>query len=358
MKKQVRWGIIVLIAAGLVGLGVRTFMPHNNKDLEEAPGGKKGKKDKVLNVTGKIMKYQKMSDGLSVSGSLLPDEEVQLSFETSGKITHINFKEGSHVHKGQLLAKVNDAPLQAQLRKLQAQLKLTRDRVYRQNALLAKEAVSKEAYEEAQTNLATLNAEIDMVKANIAQTELKAPFDGIIGLRQVSAGTYASPTTVIATLTKTKPLKIEFAVPERYASQLKNGTNLAFTIEGNLNTLHAKVYATDSKVDMNTHTYTMRAIYPNADGKLLPGRYASIKLQTREIDNALAVPSEAIVSEMGIDKVFLFKSGVAEPVEIIKGLRNESEVQVLKGLNIGDTILTTGIMQLRTGQKVTLDRVE
>lgn len=131
------------------------------------------------------------------------------------------FEEGSFVKKGQLLAKVNDRPLQAQLQRLVSQLKLAEDRVFRQNALLERDAVSKEAYEQVKTELATLNADIDLIESNIAQTELRAPFDGVIGLRQVSVGTYASPTTIVAKLTKISPLKVEFAVPERYANDVK-----------------------------------------------------------------------------------------------------------------------------------------
>ena len=358
MNKKVKWGIVALVVLGLAGLGVRNLLPHENEELTQAPQTTKSNKKKVLNVIAEVVRETTLTDGISISGLLLPDEEVSLSFETSGKITAINFEEGSHVREGQLLAKVNDAQLQAQLRKLEVQLKLAEDRVYRQNALLEKEAVSKEAYEQVQTDLAMLKAEIDMVKANIDLTELRAPFDGIIGLRQVSEGAYATPSTIVASLTKISPLKIEFSVPERYAGIVKNGSNLQFTLEGHLNPFNAKVYATESHVDQTTHTFAMRALYPNTDGKLMPGRFANVTLRTQEIDGTIAIPSEAIVPEMGIDKVYLYKSGKAEPVPITKGIRNEARVQVLKGLNVGDTIITSGTLQLRTGLAVTLDEVK
>ena len=287
----------------------------------------------------------------------MPDEEVDLSFETSGKIIEINFEEGSQVKKGQLLAKVNDRPLQAQLQRLVAQLKLAEDRVFRQNALLERDAVSKEAYEQVKTELATLNADIDLIEANIAQTELRAPFDGVIGLRQVSVGTYASPTTIVAKLTKISPLKVEFSVPERYANDVKIGAGVNFGLEGKLEMFHAKVYARESRMDQNTHTLTLRALYPNASGNVMPGRYADIRLSKNEIHDALAVPSEAIVPEMGKDKIFLYKSGKAQPVEIQTGIRTEAETQVLQGLQTGDTIIISGTLQLRTGLPVTLDNI-
>ena len=188
----------------------------------------------------------------------------------------------------------------------------------------------KEAYEQVKTELATLNADIDLIEANIAQTELRAPFDGVIGLRQVSVGTYASPSTIVAKLTKVSPLKVEFSVPERYANDVKIGAGVDFGLEGKLETFHAKVYARESRMDQNTHTLTLRA---------------------------LAVPSEAIVPEMGKDKIFLYKSGKAQPVEIQAGIRTEAETQVLQGLQAGDTIIISGTLQLRTGLAVTLDNI-
>ena len=352
MNKITKWSIVGVIVLGSGFLAYQHLMPHENKEMKEAPKEAGNRQSKALNVRAVVLSQQGLTDGIFVSGSLVPDEEVNLSFESSGKITDIFFKEGTHVEKGELLAKINDAPLQADLRKKQAQVKLMQDRLFRAKALLEKEAVSKEAFQEAEANLAALEAEIEGVEAQIEQTELRAPFSGIIGLRQVSVGAYATTTTEVATLTKTAPLKVEFNVPERYAGMLPEGTELTFTAEGDLTTRNAKVYASDSRVDPETRTFAIRAIYPNADGKLIPGRYVNVNLVTQRFDNTLAVPSEAIVSEMGIDKVFVCKNGNAQPVEIAKGLRTDAMVQVLRGLVPGDTVITSGTMQLRSGQKV------
>ena len=363
MNKKTKWGIIAFICIGSTGWGIYTFVikPQTSHQIEEPRpnSGTKGKgSNKALNVNAQIIRTQSLTDEIYTTGNLLPDEEVDLSFETSGKITQINFTEGSVVQKGQLLAKVNDRPLQAQLKKLQSQLKLAEDRVFRQNALLVKDAVSKEAYEQVKTDLASLNADIELVKANILQTELKAPFDGIIGLRQVSEGAYASPTTIIAKLTKITPLKIDFSVPERYATQIKKGTHLTFNIEGNLSSFNATVYATESKVDPASRSLSVRALYPNTGNSLLPGRFARVTIKMHEIPNAIAIPTEAIVPEMGKDKVYLYKSGKSMPVDVKTGLRTDSKVQITQGLNVGDTIITSGTLQLRTGLNVVLDTVE
>ncbi len=165
-------------------------------------------------------------------------------------------------------------------------------------------------------------------------------------------------TGVLLPLTKIAPLKVEFSVPERYAKQIKKGTNLNFSVEGTLDAFGAQVYAVESAIDPNLHQFTARALYPNVHHTLLPGRYASVLLKKEEIPNAIAIPTEAIVPEMGKDKVYLYKSGKAEPVDIITGIRTASEVQAIRGLHIGDTIITSGTLQLRTGLAVTLDNID
>ena len=187
MNKKVKWGLVAFIVCALVCWGIYSQMPKQNSELSQADkveAGSKGK-NKVLNVNGMRVKKGVLSDEIMVTGTLLPDEEVDLSFETSGQVVEIMFKEGAHVKKGQLLARVNDKVLRAELRRLSSQLKLANDRVYRQRTLLQHDAVSQEAYEQVKTELATLKAEIDAVKAQIEQTELRAPFDGVIGLRQI-----------------------------------------------------------------------------------------------------------------------------------------------------------------------------
>lgn len=359
MNKKVKWGLVALILVSLVAWGIYSQLPKENKELAAADQISKGKTNKnILNVNAIVVKPQTLSDEIYINGSLLPDEEVNLSFETSGKITEINFKEGTFVKKGDLLAKVNDRTLQAQLQRLTSQVKLAEDRVYRQSTLLKRDAVSQEAYEQVKTDLATLKAEIEMVEANIALTELRAPFDGIIGLRGVSVGTYASPSVVVAKLTKISPIKVEFAVPEHYADDVQIGYNVEFTLPGELDKFHAKVYAKESMIDPTTHTLTVRALYDNSKGAALAGRYASVNLEKQRIEDAITVPSESIVPEMGVDKLYLYKGGKAMPVTVQVGIRTDKDVQITSGLNPGDTVIVSGTLQLRMGLPVVLDNVE
>jgi len=365
MRKYAKWimvGVVLLLFIG--GMIIYPYVKNaiQSKDNSSGPGGPggppgAGQQRRALNINAMVMKTQTMADKTRTVADLIPDEEVNLSFETSGKITDIYFQEGTHVSKGDLLAKINDRPLQAQLLKLEAQIPLAQDRVFRQRTLLEKDAVSQEAFETVSTELDKLMADIELVKANIAQTELRAPFDGIIGLRNVSEGAYTSPSTTISRLTKITPIKLDFPVPEKYSEDIVPGTRITFRIEGSLLDYHAQVYAIESKVDMSTRSLRARAIYPNANEAIKPGRYASIELTKQEIKDALAIPSEALIQEMGRNIIYVYKSGRSEPVEVFTGLRTDSQIQIVQGLNVGDTVIISGIMQLRTGLSVTIDNL-
>lgn len=360
MNKTTKLVLFAIIAVFILGMALypaitKKIKKENNLSEASAPPPVSPGRA-PLNVVVKIISPEELIDKQIYTGTFIPDEEANLTFETSGKITDIFFQEGSFVKKGTLLAKVNDRPLQAELKKLEAQIPLAEDRVYRQSALLEKDAVSKEAYEQVTTELEKLHADIELAKARIAQTELRAPFDGMIGLRQVSEGNYASPTTVIATLTKISPLKIEFSVSEKHVNYIKQGTPITFstTDKEDLNIYYAKVYAVESRIDLNTRTKKVRAIYPNTHGKLNPGGTASIEVNMNEIQDAITVPAEAIIAEMGRDIIYLYSQGRAKQVEVVKGLRTEAEIQILSGIQEGDTVITTGVMQLRDGLPVNI----
>ena len=355
MKRKWIITAIILAVFGIILGGYNYY--KNHKSSADAPKAA-APRNNILNVNGVVISPKDLTEDIRMVGNLLPDEEVDLTFETSGKIVEINFKEGTMVRKGDLLAKVNDKPLQAQLSRYEAQLKLAQDRVYRQSTLLEKDAVSQEAFEQARTELATLNADIDIVKQNIALTELRAPFDGVIGLRNVSEGAFATSNVVVAKLTKISPLKIDMFIPERYADQIKKGTPLSFTVEGINETFNATVYAKESEVDAATRMMAVRATYPNRNGRLMPGRFVSAKIQMQDIPNAIAIPTEAIVPEMGVDKVYKYVGGKAKAVSVKTGIRTDAQIQIIEGLQVGDTIITSGTLQLREDLPVKLDVVQ
>ena len=311
----------------------------------------------ILNVIGYVIKPENLSEFVKSTGTIRPDEEVDMSFETSGKIVNIKFTEGTRVKKGDLLAKINDRPLQAQLQKLLAQKKLTEGIVFRQKTLLEKDAISQESYDQIVTELQSITADINLIQARISETELRAPFDGIIGLRYLSEGAYATSATKIAKLIKISPVKIEFSISEKYAQEIKIGYPVTFAIVGDTTTYIASVYAVDPKIDLDTKTIVLRALYPNKMEEINPGRFASITLQMSKIDNAIAIPSEALIPQMEGENVFIYKGNKAKSVNVTTGLRTESKIQITHGLQFGDTLITSGIMQLRQNLPVVLDTV-
>ena len=365
MKKTTRWIVIGLIALVVVGIIVYPSIKKkretkaNNEALTTVATSVP--RSRALNVNAEVIGYSTMVDYTVRPGRLIPFEESALTFETSGKVTGIFFEEGQAVKKGTLLAKINDAPLQAQLKKLEAQVKLAEDRVSRQKTLLEKDAVSLEAYETVETEYKKLMADIELVKANIAQTELRAPFDGRIGLRYVSEGAYVSPSTHVATISMTNTLKLDFAVPDRYAQAMRPGVKVMFTFQDGRGITHeyrATVYAVESSVVEGTYSLNVRATFPNESDNLVAGSFVSINIIGEEIANAISVPSEAIIPEMGRNMVYVSRDGKAKPVYIETGMRDESRVQALSGLQIGDTLITSGVMQLRTDTPVILNIVK
>jgi len=186
---------------------------------------------------------------------------------------------------------------------------------------------------------------------------LRAPFSGVIGLRQVSVGAYASPSVVVSKLTKISPLKLEFSMNENQVSHIPPGTRITFTVANDLTIYEAEVYAVESQLDPKTLTLKARARYENPNGKLKPGISASIQTLIREIPDAIVIPSISSITELGRDIVYVYRNGVAQEVEITKGYRTASSVQVLSGLSAGDTLLTTGVMQLRNGLPVKISEL-
>jgi membrane fusion protein (multidrug efflux system) len=325
------------------------------KGAPSVPGGGMMQARQVLNVSGFLIQPTQMSEMINSTGTLRPDEEVELSFETSGKIVKINFTEGTRVKKGYLLAKINDKPLQAQLEKLVAQKKLVEEQEFRQRSLLDRDAISRESYDQIVTQLQTIQADINLIKARISETELRAPFDGIIGLRYLSEGSYATTSTKIARLVKMSPLKLEFSIPERYADEVNIGFPVTFKIVGTNKEFKAAVYAVDPKIDLNTRTIVIRAIYPNNGEELKPGRFAEVALLLSQIDNTIAIPTEALIPEMEGETVYVYRKGKASNVKVGTGLRTESLIQIVNGLKFGDTLLTSGILQMRHNLPVVLD---
>lgn len=306
----------------------------------------------ITTVTGMVLKPQKFKDNIAVAGTLEADEQIEIRSEVSGVVESINFKEGTKVREGQVLFKVNDVELQAQLSKALTAKKLAAENERRAKLLLEKQAISQEEYDIASADYQSASAEAELIAAQLSKTTVRAPFSGKIGLRSISKGTYVTPTTVVAKLVNTDDLKITFSIPEKYASQVPLGTVASFTTSDSRKEYEATIYAIDPEVDITTRTLRMRAIMDNRDNILYPGAYANVKLPLETVNDALLVPSEALIPVQNGKRVFILKDGKAREIDVEIGARTGKAVRVLTNLKPGDTILTYGIMALKDGTPV------
>ncbi|MDX9728181.1 MAG: efflux RND transporter periplasmic adaptor subunit [Bacteroidales bacterium] len=327
--------------------------PAGQQGEGRAGGGGQG--GGLLPVNGTIAKPSYLTSGIRSAGSLLANEEVDIVSKVSGKVTGVFFQEGSRVKKGDLLVKIYDEDLQAQLRRAEIQEKLLAEKLERQRVLLSKDAVSRESFDQLQTDYNVIQADMNLLKVRIAETEVRSPFDGVIGFRYVSEGTYVTPSVKIAHLIDPSTLKLEFAISEKYVSENLMGKRISFETEGYRDEFFATVYAVDYRIDETTRTIGLRARYINRDGRLVPGMFASLTLITDEKQNAIQVPTESIVPEMNEKKIWVSKNGRAFLIPIVTGTRTATMIEVLSGISAGDTVLTTGLMQLRDNMPVRIN---
>jgi membrane fusion protein (multidrug efflux system) len=342
----------------IVGIGVFiAYRITENKGEKNDAKEKDGKK-KPTGVTGMVLKPQIFADNLSLSGSIEANEQIEIRSEVSGVVESINFSEGSSVSQGQVLFKVNDIELRAQLTKAKTAQALASENERRAKLLLQKQAISQEEYDIASADFQSAKAESQLINAQLGKTSVRAPFSGKIGLRYISKGTYVTPTTVITNLVNTKQLKITFSIPEKYAPTMKINSQLSFTTSDSKEKYFAKIYAIEPGVEVSTRTLKMRAIAENPDGKLLPGTFANVSLPLEKINEALLVPTEALIPIQGGKKIFIAKNGKAKEVVVETGARTDRNVLVTSGLKAGDTILTSGVMSLKEDSPVKVKIVQ
>jgi len=338
----------------LLIIGFGAFIAYRITSNKNKNGDSKGKdgKGKVMTVSGIVVKTQTFDNNLSLSGSIEANEQVEIRSEISGIVEGIYFKEGSNVAKGQLLFKVNDVELRAQLQQAKTKQGLASENERRAKLLLAKEAISQEEYDVARADFKLAQAQVQLIDAQIAKTSVRAPFSGKIGLRSISPGTYITPSLLVAKLVNISQLKITFSIPEKYATQVKPNSNLTFTVAGSTEKYQAKVYAIEPEVAVATRTLQVRALAENKDGKLLPGTFANVELPLDIIKNAIVIPSEAIIPVQDGKKVLISNRGKVKEIMVETATRTDATILVLSGLKAGDTLLTTGVMSLKEDDDV------
>ena len=354
--KPIRIILIILLIIGALVAVKKIFLTTTVSS--PPPASAKEGKGQPASVTGLVAVVSEVNESFFVTGSINASEEVNLRPEVSGKIVKLPFAEGSIVKKGDLLCKLNDADLQAQLKNLREQEKLSKEKELRLKELLKLGAITQEEYEQSLNALQILQADVEILIAQISKTEILAPFNGTIGLRYVSVGSMISQTDKIALLAQLDPVKLDFSVPEKYASAIQKNQDIFFFVEGSAEKHSAKVYAIEPKVDLETRTLNIRATCDNPNGKFIPGAFARVTVPLKAKENTVLLPSQALIPVLKGNKVFISRNGLAEEAMVVTGLRTESEVQILEGVSAGDTVIISGVMMLRKGMPINVTKIE
>lgn len=354
MKKQTKF---ILIGVILLLIALAYFYPRLGSQPESAAssasGAKGGGDEQPLAVNVIKLKKETLNNQLQVSGTVLPNETVDIKSEISGLVTKVNFKEGQFVTKGTPLLYLNDNELQAQYQRLQYTQKLFQTQESRKKQLLAREAISQEEYDIVLNQYNIALSDIKLVQAQLEKTVIRAPFGGKLGLRQVSEGAVINSANIIVSIVNIDPIKLDFSIPERYSGLVAVGAPIFFSSEADKEEVEGRVYAFEPQIDAATRTIKLRAESPNKSGKYLPGMFVKIRFVLDVKEDALLVPAEAVIPELAGYKVFIVDAdGKAAQRAIVIGTRTDTQVQVISGLNEGDLVLTTGVMQVRQGMPV------
>lgn len=334
------------------------FVPAcSSERKKDASAQQKATKPPPPRVNAFIVETQTVSETMEVPGTIVSEDVTDIHPEVSGRIVSLNIREGAYVGKGAVLAKLYDGDLQAQKRKLQVQLQIAQQTQARHEQLVKIGGISKEDFAATGLQVSNLRADLDIINTAIAKTVIRAPFSGKLGLKQISTGAYVSPQIPLATLQKTADLKIDFNLPEKYTSRIQKGQFVNFTVEGNDRNYSAVISATQAGIDQTTRALKIRAQVKGATTGLTPGNFAKVLLRFDPNPNALMIPSQAIIPQARGKKVVVYKDGKANFVDVETGVRDSSMVQVVSGLNKGDTVVITGLLSVKPDAKITVTRV-
>ena len=303
-------------------------------------------------VDGYIVKPAVFKDELEIIGTLEPNQQVDIVSELPRKIIRINVKDGATVKYGQLLFEMDNADLLAQLEKLHQQEKLAKLNEERLRDLIQHEAVVQQDYDQAFTNLKVLQAMIAELQVMLDKTRIRAPFNGQLGIVHIYSGAVVSVNTVLTHIQDNSLVKVDFRVPEKYAQTITTGSFQKFTVASDTRQYNAKVVAREAGVDQNTRTLLVRAVSPNPGRVLLAGQSARMQLALHSSADALMVSSQALIPSSQGYSVYTVKNSQAHLIPVEIGERGPYSVEILHGLNKGDTVVTSNLLRLMPGASV------
>ena len=311
-----------------------------------------------LSVDVRVVVRDTVAESIEVAGNILPYELTEIRPEISGRVISLNFKEGSTVQKSTLLVKLFDGDLQAQLKKLQVQQQIAEKTEERQRELLKINGISQQDYDLSLLQLNNIKADIELLKVNISKTEIKAPYTGRIGLRNISLGAFVTPSNIITSISQVDQKKISFSIPEKYSNQIKSGMKVDFGIEGKEQDFTATVLASESVIEAQTRNLKILATINDGKNELVPGTFAKVSLTLGENTNAVSVPTQCIIPSARSKQVVLYKNGEPVFVNVTTGIRSVDNVQVTDGVQPGDTVIVTGLLFIRKDSKLKLGKIQ
>ncbi len=330
------------------------------KSKQEAPKQNNGPQSVSVDVI--IASPQTINNSVEANGSVVANEYVELHPEVSGRLVYLNVPEGTKVQQGTVIARINDADLQAQLNKTKVALDLAQKTEERLRKLLAVNGVNQADFDIALNAVNGYKADLVYTQSLIDKTILKAPFTGVIGLRQVSLGAYLSPTIVIATMQQLDKIRVDFTLPEEYSSMIKKGNSVDVQIDaGSSKMAKAVVIATEPQVSTATRNLKVRALLK--DGKVNPGAFVKVYIAANKSAKSILIPTNSIIPDDKNKQVVLVRGGKAAFVNVETGARQASNIEVVKGIKEGDSVVVSGLLfarpksQLKVRKVKTLDQL-
>ncbi|KAA9041038.1 efflux RND transporter periplasmic adaptor subunit [Ginsengibacter hankyongi] len=347
------------LLAGILFLFYISSCSNKSNDQSDLPKNiKRPGANASLAVEGYVVTPSVLNSKIDVAGTLLPFEETEIHPEVAGKVVMLSIKEGSVVKRGTLLARLFDGDLRAQLHKLAVQLEVADKTQARQDELLKIGGISQADYDLSVLSVSSIKADMQVLQASIDKTMIRAPFDGKIGFKNISIGAYVTPATIVTTIRQINKLKLEFSVPEKYTSKIALGRIVNFSTESSGKKYDAKIVATESGITEENRSLKVHAVVENVDNNITSGSFAKVNFDMGDDNNAIMIPTEAIIPQARDKKVIVYHNGVAGFNTVTTGVRDSARVEILKGINIGDTVITTGLLNIKPGSKISISSLK
>lgn len=311
----------------------------------------------ALQVKAERIVPHSFANDISSTANLLASEQVELKAPLAGMVLDIYFKEGQQIREGQSIIRLDDRVWKAQLSGLNSELETAKKELQRRKNLLEIEGSSQEEIDLAATTIEKLKAQIQQLQVNIQLANVKAPFSGKMGMRDFSLGAFLKEGDVITSLTATHTLKVDFSLPQAYINSIEMGKAIHVLV--GKDTLKATIYAISPMINAESRTINVRArLSQSAKKNILPGTYAEVLVSTKLINDALLIPTQAVVPEINDQTVYVYQQGKAVRKTVELGTRTADKVHVLTGIAAGDTVITTGLLQIKDGGQVKLQAVK